>query len=266
MMALTGNLFKYMMFMFFAFLHEVAHILTAIRFKAKYKELKVYAAGFCATIDMYNLERRQKFFVFSAGIFTNLVFATLFLILSIALKQKSQTVNDIILMNALMFITNILPMKPLDGSQLFKLFLQRYTGYIKSEKIIVRLTVALLPVLFALCIIQLISHVLNISLLLISTYIFLSYNQPDSEVYYMIYRSYQNKMKKIESGEAYEVQEMIVNENATVFDVYKSMDKDRYHLLKVCDKQFRILRTVTEKKVIDCIINGNINERMKNVV
>jgi predicted transcriptional regulator len=81
----------------------------------------------------------------------------------------------------------------------------------------------------------------------------------------MIYRSYQNKMKKIESGEAYEVREMIVNENATVFDVYKRMDKDKYHMLKVCDKNFRIINTVSEKKVIDCIMNGNIDERMKNL-
>ena len=57
---------------------------------------------------------------------------------------------------------------------------------------------------------------------------------------------------------------MIVNENATVFDVYKRMDKDKYHMLKVCDKNFRIINTVSEK-VIDCIMNGNIDERMKNL-
>jgi stage IV sporulation protein FB len=264
-MALTGNLFKYLLFMFFALVHELAHIAAAFAFKAKFKGLTVYAAGFSASVDLYNLNDKEMFFVYSAGIATNLTFALLFFILSAALKTKSLFINDIILMNVMMFVTNILPMKPLDGSHILKLLLQRYTGYIKSEKIIVKITIVLLPILFALSIIQLVSHIFNVSLLLISTYIFLSYNQVDSEVFYMIYRSYQNKMKKIESGEAYEVREMIVNENATVFDVYKRMDKDKYHMLKVCDKNFRIINTVSEKKVIDCIMNGNIDERMKNL-
>ena len=264
-MALTGNLFRYILFMLFAMAHELAHIIAGTIYKAKYKSMTVYAAGFSAAIDLYDLDRKHMFIVYSAGIFTNLVFALFFTFISIAFKPKSLLVNDIILMNILMFVTNILPMKPLDGSHMLKLFIQRYTGYIKSEKIIVRITIALLPVLFALSIIQLASHVFNVSLLLISTYIFLSYNQVDSEVFYMIYRSYQNKIKKIESGEVYEVREMIVNENATVFEVYKRMDKDKYHMLKVCDKQFRIIRTVSEKKVIDCIMNGNINELMRNL-
>lgn len=264
-MVLTGNLLQYILFMFFAFIHELAHIATATAFKAKYKNITIYAAGFSASVDLYDLDKNKMFLVYSAGILTNLIFALLFSVLKFTLKTKSLLINDIIIMNILMFATNILPIKPLDGSHMVKLFLQRYTGYIKSDKIVTKITIALLPVLFALSLIQIASHLFNVSLLLIATYIFLSYNQMDSEVFYMIYRSYQNKLKKIETGEVYEVREMIVNENATVYDVYKKMDKDKYHMLKVCDKHFKIINTVSEKKVIDCIMNGNANELIRNL-
>ncbi len=264
-MLITGNLFQYMVFMFFAFLHELAHILTALKFKAQFKSLAIYAAGFSASMDLYDLDQYYMFFVYIAGIMTNMTFSVIFIIIKIATGSGNLLINNIIMMNTLMFITNILPVKPLDGSYIVRLILQRFTGYVKSDKIVTGITIFLLPVLFALSLIQIASHLLNISLLLISTYIFLSYNQVDCEVFYMIFRKYQSKIKKIETGEAYEVREMIVNEKTSIYDVYKKLDKDKYHLIKVCDHRFKILKTVTEKNVIDNIMNGNGNELIGNV-
>ena len=101
-------------------------------------------------------------------------------ILSAALKPRA-FINDIILMNVMMFVTKFC-YETLGRKPYFKALLQRYTDILKAKNHCEDNHCSFTDFV-ALSIIQLVSHIFNVSLLLISTYIFLSYNQVDSEVF-----------------------------------------------------------------------------------
>ena len=125
----TKQLDLYILVMLFAFIHECAHMLSALflGFKIEYIELMPF--GFFtkleANIDDYNkkigksnMVEFKKIFVILAGPLSNLMIIAVLLFLN-----KFYIINKLDIMiysNLLLFLFNILPIFPLDGGRLCK--------------------------------------------------------------------------------------------------------------------------------------------------
>jgi len=95
----------YLSFYIFVILHELAHILIAVILKVNIKEVNLLPFGVNAKFDFYN-HKVKEIIIASAGPIFSMTMAFIF-------KQY-------FIENLFIFITNIIPIYPLDGGRILK--------------------------------------------------------------------------------------------------------------------------------------------------
>ena len=121
----TGQLKTYCIIMFFCFLHEFGHIITAKLFKMQIEKIEILPCGFSASFFSYNSSGFPKGFSMK-----ELVVALAGPIVSLILALSFQYIDDtnftiltkqeIVYSNILILIFNLLPLYPLDGGRILK--------------------------------------------------------------------------------------------------------------------------------------------------
>lgn len=126
---LTGQLELYGIFMFFIFLHEMAHLLVGIFLKFKPKSLHIMPLGLAITFQVYgadynckiekgNILSVKRIAIALAGPCLNLILAFCAIILNWNIFQVGAT--EIFYGNIILAMFNLLPIYPLDGGRIVK--------------------------------------------------------------------------------------------------------------------------------------------------
>ena len=121
----TGQLKTYCIIMFFCFLHEFGHIITAKLFKMQIEKIEILPCGFSASFFSYNLSGVHKVFsmqellVALAGPIVSLILALSFQYIDDT-NFTILTKQEIVYSNILILIFNLLPLYPLDGGRILK--------------------------------------------------------------------------------------------------------------------------------------------------
>lgn len=129
---LTGNFKSTMAFMLIIIVHEFGHLLSALIFKWKIKEVVILPFGGITIFnEILNKPIYQEAIIASMGPLFQLIF-TLF-------------VNNSMIKNYsfLILIINLIPIYPLDGSKLLNLFLNKIFPFKLSHKITIYLSLLL---------------------------------------------------------------------------------------------------------------------------
>ena len=158
----TRQIEIYWIIMFFAFLHELGHLIAGVLLKMKAKKISIMPAGFsiefALTENDYNKKilnsnilEIKKIIVAIAGPMVNL----LIIIITSILCEKSKLINNIIYSNFIILIFNLLPIYPLDGGRILNsvicLIKKRKYGIIYTN-IISNITLFLISFLFSILI------------------------------------------------------------------------------------------------------------------
>ncbi len=181
--------------MFFAFIHELGHMLSGILLGFKPESLEIMpfglSIGFKSKVENYNKKIKngtlltlKKIIIAASGPFTNLVFIIIFLIFPISFVGISREL--IIYSNILIAIFNLIPIYPLDGgriiNEILHIFLGRRDAY-KYTNIISNLTISITTAITSIVILK----IKNIAILIILAYL-----------WYLVIkenRRYKNKLK-----------------------------------------------------------------------
>ena len=175
----TKQLYLYILVMLFAFIHECAHMLSALflGFKIQYIELMPFGffTSLEANIDDYNkkigksnLVEFKKIFVILAGPLSNLA-----IILVLGILSKYYWINKLDIMiycNVLLFFINMLPIFPLDGGRMCKSILKICLGP-KNTYILVHYISYITGIIITIISSIMILYFKNIAILLIVIYI-----------------------------------------------------------------------------------------------
>ena len=133
----------YLVIMFFAFIHELTHLLAGILLKMKVKRISIMPLGFSVEFAVAeenynkkilksNILEIKRIVIAIAGPLINLIICLVASNLNIQYELK----NMIIYSNFLIAIFNLLPIYPLDGGRIIKGILHIEFGKDKSEYII----------------------------------------------------------------------------------------------------------------------------------
>ena len=177
----TKQLKVYLIVLFFAFLHELAHLVVGIILGFRPSQIEIMPFGFnlrllpkiedCETkIKKSNLVELKYIYVAIAGPLFNLIISTIFSYIS--LKVNSEIVDLITYSNLLIFIFNLIPIYPLDGGRIIYSVLEINKGSIIAEKymeIIAKTTIILLTIISSI----LILYLKNIAILFIVIYLWI---------------------------------------------------------------------------------------------
>lgn len=121
---------------FFAFIHEMGHLVTGLLLGLRPKELRIMPFGLSILfIDNYDNKKKsllKKFLIASAGPVTNIVILFIVFFLNINFQIK----DIIIYSNMLIAIFNLLPIYPMDGGRILKSILKIKKDTYTVEKIV----------------------------------------------------------------------------------------------------------------------------------
>lgn len=141
----------------FIIMHELSHMIMALILNVDIKEIMLLPFGATAKYDG-KLNPIKELLISIAGPMASLLFANLY---------NNYTYFVI---NLLIFIFNMIPIYPLDGGRIVKIFLTFFLGEKKTQKIINVLNIFLVYILSILAIILFIKY-RNFSLFLVVLYI-----------------------------------------------------------------------------------------------
>lgn len=145
---ISGRFIPIVTFIILAFVHELGHISAAIACKIKVDKIKFLPFGFfCVMEDLDTIHYLKSFIIILCGPCT--YFISLFLLkLFFQLNMISLiTYQQGIYSNNLIFLFNLLPIIPLDGSKILKIFLELFLPYKTAAKILTFLSLLSLFVL-----------------------------------------------------------------------------------------------------------------------
>lgn len=131
----TKQLRIYLIVMFFAFLHEIGHIIAGIILKMKLEKIEIMPFGLSAAFYTNFDDKHFKFkeiFVALAGPVTSLFLAILCNNLNFTYITKQEAVYS----NLLIVFFNLIPLYPLDGGRIIKGIIYTKLGIIQTENIV----------------------------------------------------------------------------------------------------------------------------------
>ena len=137
----TRQLKTYCIIMFFCFLHELGHIITAKLFKMRIEKIEILPCGFSASFFSYNSSgfpknfSMQELLVALAGPIVSLILALSFQYIDDT-NFTIVTKQEIVYSNILILIFNLLPLYPLDGGRILKNILNIKLSRNNTENII----------------------------------------------------------------------------------------------------------------------------------
>ena len=167
----TNQLNLYMCIMFFAFLHEIGHLLVGLILGLKPEKIEIMPFGFFLKFrpNTHDNKKHRIFInilVSAAGPITNFIIILIILFLHISFLGRDIAVYS----NLLIMVFNLMPIYPLDGGRVLKDILEIFYGRIKSEIIINKISNAYMIFLTMIASMA-IYYIKNIAIFLIIIYL-----------------------------------------------------------------------------------------------
>lgn len=121
----TSQIDIYVIFIFFIFLHELAHILVGFALGFKVSSISMNIFGFSAQLYAYKSKKSFiRIITYLAGPIFNLICAIVFYFSEL----ENEFALKLIYTNLLLFVFNLFPILPLDGGKILKEVLKNFIG------------------------------------------------------------------------------------------------------------------------------------------
>lgn len=241
--------------LFFVALHELSHIIIAIKLGFKIEKITICPAGMIAKIkDLESAYLHQRIVITSAGVLFNLIVVALFF--------ENSYIKAI---NLSIAIFNMLPILPLDGGKLYSYILGNKIGDINALKVMIKISKSFSFILLILGFIQIIIMPYNISLFILALYFFKNNNT----IYITSFCNTINK--KFDTNKIFKVRQIFVNEDFQNKKILQYFSADYLTIIKCINKNYdkeenpKILYTITEIEVLLFVQNNGLNGAIKNL-
>ena len=249
---------KFIIFFIFVSFHEAGHILTAKKFGIHTEKIIISPLGEMAV--MKNIEKvncYKRFLIFIAGPLVNIFFGMLFSLFEGDFFIYLKNINFFIA------FFNLLPCCFLDGERLLFLVLSRFFPIMLSNKIVIRISLAISCFIIFIGIIQLILFPYNISFICLGLYLFkmrykMQFNMTFNFYKYII-------RKKINLKGFISVRSFYIEENLEIKKILKKLYMDCFCIfyININDK---CKNKLFEKDLVDYIQKYGINGRIIDVI
>lgn len=146
----TKQIKIYLLVMFFAFLHEIGHIIAGTILKMKFEKIEIMpfglSAAFYTNFDDKHFKSKE-ILVALAGPLTSLFLAILCYYIDFTYIPRQEAVFS----NLLILLFNLIPLYPLDGGRIIKGIIYTKKGIIQTEEMIDKISKITMIVITIIC-------------------------------------------------------------------------------------------------------------------
>lgn len=231
-------------------IHELSHLIAALVIGLKPDYLSIHPFGICLKLKNKIVRSfADEIILYLSGPFSNILMAIL-----IKFFTKSSYHTDFLyLSNILLFITNMLPIKPLDGGMLAERFFTYKFGEKVSGKIMIFLSFIICAILFILGYFLVLKNKFNYSVIVIAALtlgnIFTQKEKYDID--YLKELIYHCEKKNISKKR---IRFVAHNKNSDLRLAAKAFRPQDYSIVCIIDENGNICDFLTEKKVLRSLL------------
>lgn len=241
------------------FLHEITHILVALKFGCKFYNIEFHIFGMKAElIDIDSLKENQKIIVYLSGALLNIVLAIFFYIINI--KYNSSFIETSMNLNIGLAVFNLLPAYPLDGSRILEVILSKKMLFKKAQKIIsiVSFSIAALFIIIAV-IIYIFLHSLNLSMIIGAIIIIYITRMEEHTTMYITMSNVVKKRNKLLKNKYIENKSISVYYKQGLVNVLALVDRNKFNIFYILDDDMKLIYILNEDELIDALkVYGNM--------
>ena len=234
-------------------IHEGAHLLAAVRLRARIDEIELMPFG--AAIRLYELwsESPGRLIAISlAGPIANLLFSAVLTLVLTFFPRLAPDVIPLVYMNIAICAVNLIPALPLDGGRAFCALLSRRISRAKSVKIGI-----------------LLGRLLSAGLVVFSAYVFFTQKKVQLTLLFPAVYIFASGEKELRQSEGALLRALLLSpapipspsaarwiqvcEDDRLYDAARAMETGARHLFAVTDGQGRFRRVVTQDELTEAL-------------
>lgn len=265
--SLTGLFFKATLSFIVVLLHELAHSSAAKRFNVEVREIELLPFGGVAKFrDLIELSPEVEFKVALAGPLCNFLLAA---ITSLVLRYEllsGELVWFFLRLNLMMGIFNLLPAFPLDGGRILRAKLSAKSGFKDATAKVLLWSKITALVLTLLSIVGLYYGYINIMLLIVSFFIYFVALKEGRFSHYALMQYLAKKRGQILNQGVIDAKQLVALSNTTLDEVLDKLVPQSFHTIMVIDKDCNILGFITEERLINSLIDGNLKQTVEDLL
>jgi len=259
-----GFLYLYITAFAFAALHELAHILTAVRLQVPIERVELQPFGITAKLrEHYIKEPYKEVTIAAAGPVVNFTVA---LVCRILMNWYDFDLTYIFWLNLSMGILNLLPCLPLDGGRIVKALLTSSRGVVKAFNSVLRLTKIITAVLLAAAVALLLYSEFNFSLILIAAFLLANISAERRNLNIIAMKELLQNKEKLKKDDINKVRNIAVFDDVSARILLKYFSYNYYYIIDVVDKNMKIMNRVTETQLLNALVEQGVRVKVGEIV
>lgn len=232
-------------------IHEVAHLIAALSIGLMPEKLKFQPYGVNLTLKnkiIYSFS--DEVILYLSGPFTNIILSLICLLIF----GRGKISDYFYICNILLFLMNILPVKPLDGGVLFEKTLTRFYGVKSGRKITKAISLVFFIVFLLFGIYCIRKTHFNASVLIISGLLFVNLFSHDEKysVNFLQEFLFQKEKRKIPIHNKTKI--IVANEDEPLLKIAENFKFKNYSLVFLKNEN-KVKNVLTESEIIDKILS-----------
>ncbi|MCF0147523.1 MAG: site-2 protease family protein [Clostridium sp.] len=235
------------------FLHEIAHILIALKYGCKFYNIGFHIFGLNAELSEINtLKDKEKIAVYVAGALFNIISAfTLYLI---SFKYKNTFIETGISLNIGLAFFNLLPAYPLDGSRILEIVLSKRILFKKAQRIIsiISYVIAGLFIISGISI-YIFLHSLNLSIIIGAIIIVYITRMEQHTSMYITMGNIVKKRKKLLKDNYIENKSISVYYKQGLVSVLGLVDRNKFNTFYILNDDMKLIYILHEDELIEAL-------------
>ena len=241
------------------FLHEVTHILIALKYGCKFYNISFHIFGLNAELSDINiLKDKEKIIIYASGAVVNIAVAVFLYFLSF--KYSNSFIETSINLNIGLAVFNLLPAYPLDGSRILEVILSKKILFKKAQKIISIISFIIAGLFIVIGVyIYIFLHSLNFSMLIGAIIIIYITRMEESTSMYITMGNIVKKRKKILKDNYIENKSISVYYKQGLVNVLALVDRNKFNTFYILDDDMKLIHVLHEDELIEALkIDGNM--------
>lgn len=184
-------------------------------------------------------------------------------LLAIVLYNTDGFLHRLFEANLAIGLYNLLPVYPLDGSQVFIITFYKLIGSARTFKIAKKLSVIMKICLVVAGIIQI--FVFFNPSLLIAALLLPTTKLLEETVRMMKLENLFNRKQRILKKRIYNVRHLVALDECTLGEIMQKLDYDRFHIIYVIDKEMNLIGQISEHQIIKAVQSCGSTDKICDV-